>query len=60
SSAASEAFLSNGAQAFINNQADDIPVFDDFNALTENATMELLRSWYRADREKAGGGMSVD
>lgn len=60
SSGASEAFLSKGVEAFINNQPDNIPVFDDFNALTENATMELLRSWYRTDREKAGGGINVD
>jgi hypothetical protein len=51
-----EAFLSKGTEAYVENKLDDVPIFDDFNALTENATMELLRSWYRADREKAGGG----
>jgi len=29
-------------------------IYPDENSLIESATMELLRSWYRADRENSG------
>lgn len=50
---AGDAFLSKGTEALISKTPDDIPVFPDLESFTENVTMELLRSWYRKDRDAA-------
>lgn len=53
SGGADQAFLTSGSLKFMGNEPGEVPIFADFDSLTESATMELLRSWYRADREKA-------
>jgi hypothetical protein len=49
-----EAFLTQGSLVYLGNEIGEIPVYPDLDSLTETATMELLRSWYRKDRDESG------
>lgn len=52
--AADDAFLTDSTKALIGQIEGEPDVYSDEEALIESATMQLLRSWYRADREKSG------
>ena len=52
------AFLPDSSLIYLGRKGGEIPVYPDLESLTEMATMELLRSWYRADRSEAQDTMS--
>lgn len=48
-----QAFLPESSLIYIGKKSGEVPVFQDMESLTEAATMELLRAWYRKDRSEA-------
>jgi hypothetical protein len=51
---AETAFLTDSTQSYIGETGAEPEIFPDEESLIESATMQLLKSWYRQDREKAG------
>lgn len=55
---ADNAFLPESSLIYLGRKGGEIPVYPDLESLTEMATMELLRSWYRSDRSESEDTMS--
>lgn len=55
-----QAFLTESSLIYIGRKGGEVPVFPDMERLTETATMELLRAWYRKDRSEALDLTQVD